>query len=222
VKIILQAITGSHAYGLNTPDSDIDRNGVFVLPTAGLLQITPPTETIVTAKPDSTLHEVGKFIRLALKCNPSIIELLYMEQYETLTWEGLLLINRRDCFLSTPYVRDAFGGYAIQQLHRLLNRNAEGKEGFSSQTIHRTEKHARHCFRLLRQGAELLRTGHLTVRLENPEEYFAIGKMVPAELKIKFEEEFARFKEIDSVLPNQPDRESIELVLAKIRRAHYA
>ena len=30
--ILLESISGSHAYGLNTPTSDVDVRGVFILP----------------------------------------------------------------------------------------------------------------------------------------------------------------------------------------------
>jgi predicted nucleotidyltransferase len=80
VTILLQAVTGSVAYGLETDASDIDRHGVFLIPTRRLLGIFPPELTLVTTAPDSTSHEVGKFVRLAAKANPTVLDLLFLEE----------------------------------------------------------------------------------------------------------------------------------------------
>src|SRR3712207_6802639 len=77
-EIILQGIVGSTAYGLAREGSDVDRLGVFVTPTEELFYIAAPRQTIVTHKPDQTLHEIGKYVSLALKCNPTILELMWL------------------------------------------------------------------------------------------------------------------------------------------------
>jgi len=95
-QIILEGIVGSTAYGLTTPESDIDKLGIYIQPTEdfyGLKLWTEKDFSIVTTNPDRTLHELGKFCRLALKCNPTITELLWIpEELITLhTPEGILL-----------------------------------------------------------------------------------------------------------------------------------
>jgi len=69
-SIVLEGITGSTAYGLATPDSDVDKHGVYQAPTRAVLGLFPPKETVVTNDPDITHHELAKFIRLAAKANP--------------------------------------------------------------------------------------------------------------------------------------------------------
>jgi predicted nucleotidyltransferase len=170
IAIILQAITGSVAYGLATEHSDIDRHGIYLAPTRQLLGISPPEQTIVTTRPDSTFHEVGKFVLLATKANPTILEQLFLDRYEVLHPAGQLLIDHRHLFLSTR-VRYSHGKYAMSQVRQLQARG----DKFSSATRNRTAKHARHCFRLLQQGRQLLETGTLSVRVDNREELFAIG-----------------------------------------------
>lgn len=215
MKVILEGVTGSMAYGLNTSNSDVDLRGVYVAPTRDILSLKSPPEVVDRTKPDSTHYEVGKFMRLALKCNPNIIEMLYLTVYTQLTWEGLLLIENRDKFLSKA-VYDSYAGYSISQAHK-LNSRAYSELG----RHHRHEKHARHCFRLLKQGRQLLETGTLTVMVDNREELFEIGMLDVDALVTKFEEEFKSFKTIKSVLPDKPDEEAVNRVLLEIRDANY-
>ena len=206
-KIILKAIVGSRAYGLDTPESDTDVMGIFVVPTKQILGIYGITETIVRHNPDETFHEVGKFVHLALKGNPTILELLFADQYLTLTEEGKLLIANRKSFLSNVIFK-TYAGYALSQAHRLKKRGDD---------FVRYSKHARHCFRLLQQGRELLETGELHLKVKNRDELFEIGKLPPDKLLKKFEKELKRFDQIKSVLPDKPDYDRINDVLLQIR-----
>jgi len=210
-KIILEAIVGSRAYGLDTENSDKDVMGIYVAPTQEVLGIHNIKETIHKTKPDVTYHEVGKFISLAMKCNPTILELLFMEGYLKQTPEGLLLIHHRKAFLS-KIVYKSYGGYAISQARKL---NAKGS--FPSKVKNRYAKHARHVYRLLDQGKQLLETGTLNVKVNNRDELFAIGKLPVYELITKFEKEFKEFDQIATTLPDKPDYETINKILLEIR-----
>ena len=124
---ILGGIVGSTAYGLNGPDSDVDRMTFAAAPTAtfhGLHAPTGRSATRVTHEPDSVTHEIGKACALMLQCNPSVIEMLWLpdELYETSTDLGRELIEIRSAFLSRQNVRNAYMGYATQQFKRLRNR----------------------------------------------------------------------------------------------------
>lgn len=217
MRRILEAIVGSQAYGLDTEDSDVDRRGVFVLPASELLGLHPIVDTVDHTDPDWVLYEVAKFIRLALKGNPSIVELLFMDPYEVLEPEGRMLIENRAALLSEPAVRAAFGGYAMAQARKLLKRESEGRQGFGPRTKNRYAKHARHLFRLLGQGRELLETGVMTVRVPNRDELFAVGELPSEELMARFEREMESYNEVASVLPAQPDLDRANEVLLAIR-----
>lgn len=219
MKMILEGVTGSRAYGLDTEFSDTDMKGVMVAPTSEVLGLRKPKETIVRTNPDVTYYEVEKFINLALKCNPTVLELLFLDGYTQLTAEGHWLVDSRYKFLSST-VYMTYGGYALSQARRLEQRDAEGKEGFDSAVKNRYAKHARHCFRLLQQGKELLETGDLTVRVDNRDELFEIGELPVKELVARFEAEFEKFNAIKSVLPDKPDFEAINKLLLEIRRVN--
>jgi uncharacterized protein len=169
--------------------------------------------------PDATYHEAGKYISLLLKCNPTVTELLWLEAYETFTHLGAELVSIRKSFLSQAYVRNAYLGYATQQFRRLENR---GDGSFSADTRKRTAKHARHLLRLLNQGASLYRTGHLSVRLDNPGIYRDFGERVAggdldaARTVLGITEE--SFASARSPLPEHPDEERAEKFLLQVRR----
>lgn len=221
MDIILSGIVGSTAYGLSREGSDVDRLGIFVAPTLAVagLDWSSHKETVVTTKPDSTFHEAGKFLRLALACNPTILELLFLpdDLYETVTSEGGEVIDARNAFLWEKGVRNAYGGYARQQAQRLANRD-DGT--FSSDTRNRTVKHARHILRLLRQGRALLETGHLNVAVDNPEDYWAFGDMTTGQMIDIYQREDALFQQSRSVLPSEPDRAGVAELLRLIRHNH--
>lgn len=223
-RVILSAVVGSTAYGLAHEGSDEDRLGVYVAGNDHVLGLDGHkvvSNSHVTTNPDRALHEVGKFVSLALKCNPTILELLWAD-HETRTPEGQLLVDTRQAFLAAPLVRAAYGGYAMQQAKRLLGRHADGKEGFNSDLRKRTEKHGRHCYRLLLMGQELLATGSLTLDVSaSRDRIFEVGRLAaadPAAFEVVFDTEIAAMDTISSVLPDTNDRDAANRALLRIRK----
>lgn len=222
--VLLSGIVGSTAYGLARAGSDVDRLGVFAAPTQELHGLHPPKETHVTTAPDSALHEVAKWCRLALGGNPTVMELVWLpdELYEVRTPLGDELIGLRAAFLSAPRVRAAYLGYAAQQFRRLSGRD-EG--ALTAHARRRTAKHARHLKRLCGQGLELYATGRLTIRVEDPDAHHRFGEQVAADPSValallrRYEDAFDATR---SVLPEQPDEATVEAWLRRVRAHHYA
>lgn len=223
---LLRAVVGSHAYGLNHEGSDVDRMGFAAAPTEAFHGLKPPVghpATRVTIAPDSTLHEIGKACALMLKCNPSVVEVLWLPDYEVLTPLAEDLLEIRDAFLHRRGVRNAYLGYATGQFKRLRNRE-DGT--FSSDTRNRTAKHARHIWRLLIQAQELHALGSLTVRLAPYQVDLcrAFGDAVvndpvqglkDAELMLRVTEQM--FDDIRGRLPDAPDEDKVEQYLRHVR-----
>lgn len=213
-NVLLSGVVGSTAYGLAGPGSDIDRLGVFAVPTIELHGLRRPAESIVRHDPDVTLHEAAKFCRLALSCNPTAMELLWLTDFEVRTPLGTDLIAIRTSFLSAPRVRDAFLGYADQQFTRLANKGVD----------RRTAKHARHLLRLVDQGLALYETGVLTIRLTDPQRYLDFGERVAADPEYArpvLEDARQRFAYATTVLPDQPDEKPAEHWLRRVRAFYY-
>ena len=219
-KLILFGLAGSQAYGLAGPDSDEDMRGVFVYPTTdilGLGRFCGP-QTTENKELDIVLHEVGKFVHLALAANPSILEQLFFEDYHELTAEGEMLVAARPYFLSQK-IRQTYGGYATQQYKRLVQREQEGRVGFGPKTSKRREKHARHLARLLLQGQQLLATGELTLKLDKTQRKFVrrAERLNTFDLGELFADQMALLDAIDSPLPKETDYEAVNEILLDIR-----
>lgn len=220
VNIILQGVVGSTAYGLSTPDSDVDRAGIFQRPVSELIGFKVPRETIVEHEPgDRQLQELGKFMRLAAKANPTIMELLWLPEYEILSPEGEVLIANREAFLSQR-LRTTYVGYVKSQLGRLLKRG-----DFSSDLKKRTEKHGRHCARLLVQAHHALVEGEIRVRLseEEAEDCRFAGQLAAGDPEGFAEGIRARIRRLDdtpSSLPEHPDEELLNYLLVLLRMKH--
>jgi predicted nucleotidyltransferase len=222
-NVLLAGVVGSTAYGLAHSGSDVDRLGIFAAPTLDLVGLSRPKDSLVTTAPDRTLHEAGKWCGLALNGNPTVVELLWLpdDLYETRTPLGDQLIGIRKAFLSAPRVRNAYLGYATQQFHRLVQR---GDGSFSADTRKRTAKHARHLARLLWQGRALYESGHLPIRVEDPERFHEFGERVAGgdtriaqDLLSATEEVFDTAR---TPLPDTPDRATVEAWLRQVRIAH--
>lgn len=220
-NIILEGVTGSVAYGLNTASSDIDLKGIYILPTREVLKMgfDQKHTTIDGTDPDVVYHEVGKFMKLVVSGNPTVTELLYLNEYTELSPIGQMLIDNRDAFLSTKAVMNAYRGYAFSQAKRLNNRTEQGMGGYDSSLKNRFAKHTRHCLRLLMQAKQLLETGTLDVRVtpEQREYLFAMGEKSASEVVDEFMRQDAEFENIVSVLPDEPDYERLNELLYSIR-----
>lgn len=220
--LLLSGIVGSTAYGLAHEGSDVDRLGVFAAPTDAFHGLHRPAESVVTSKPDQTLHEAAKWCRLALGSNPTVLELVWLPEalYEVRTPLGDELLGMRSAFLSEKGVRNSYLGYATQQLRKLRER---GDGTFSSDTRNRSLKHARHLCRLIEMGVELHQTGRLTIRVADPAvirstaERIIMDPSVGERLIAAAEEKFDR----PGVLPDAPDEAAAEAWLHRVRAAFY-
>lgn len=121
---IYLTIHGSHAYGLSRPDSDIDIRGIATPPKSVLLGILDNFEQAEFSDPyDCVIFDIRKFIKLALNCNPNVIELLFTEPECHIIREPVFekLFDIRNEFISKK-ARYTFAGYARAQLLK-INRH---------------------------------------------------------------------------------------------------
>lgn len=224
-EVLLQGIVGSTAYGFATEDSDVDRLGMYAAPTDLFFGLGKPQESYVTTNPDFTLHEAQKWCRLALKCNPTAMELAWLpdDLYDVKTELGEELIAIRHSFLSAGAVRNSYLGYATQQLLKLKNTTLKMDSHESRETIRdRRHKHARHLVRLLLQGRELHTEGTVTIRLPHPDWVVSTANLIVSDPK--FGDWLLKATELEfdkpSVLPSEPGTDIVEAWLHKVRRAY--
>lgn len=119
--LLLDAVSGSQAYGTNTPESDEDFRGIFVMPAsfhAGLEDI----KQISDAKEDQQFFELTRFIELLTKNNPTALELLFTPQDCIRYKHPAFDLIPREAFLS-KLCEQSFAGYAVAQIKKARGLN---------------------------------------------------------------------------------------------------
>jgi len=76
-RVILRCVIGSRAYGLETQTSDTDYRGVYLPPTQAYWSLTSVPEQLECDSTQEAYWELKKFLVLALKANPNVLECLY-------------------------------------------------------------------------------------------------------------------------------------------------
>lgn len=218
-------VAGSTAYGLNTPDSDEDIVGGYIIPTDRILGLKNFQETVVRHEPDATYHEIKKLIHLACKGNPNVMEFGEIYKIPALVKTApkneliLELFSRWSELFMSRYVFRAYQGYAMSQFKKLeTDLRNQGEIRW---------KHACHLLRLLWSGAYCLRTGQVVVRprdfsedvhnklMEVRHGVWTLKQLVDYrhQLETEFQEAFDNCK-----LPEQANFEEAHKLLVEIRK----
>jgi hypothetical protein len=212
--ILYRCVVGSRAYGLDGEDSDTDRRGIYLAPADLQWSLFGAPEQFEDNGAQSCYWELQKFLTMALKANPNILECLYSPLPEKQTALGTELLEMRGSFLS-QMIFQTFNGYALSQFKKIEQdqRNQGGVRW----------KHAMHLLRLLISGAAALREGRVLVRVETHREQLLAVKNggVPwaevdswrRDLHADFERALAQ-----TCLPERPDYEAANAFLIKARR----
>ena len=212
--VIYRCVVGSRAYGLDNDESDTDRRGVYLAPAELQWSLFGPPEQFEDNATQSCFWELQKFLIMALKANPNVLECLYSPMVEKATPLGEELLVLRQGFLS-QMIFQTFNGYALSQFKKMeqdLRNRGEVRC-----------KHSMHLLRLLLTGAAALREGCVPVQVEAHRERLLAVKRgeVPwaevdawrKELHHDFERALAETK-----LPERPDYEAANRFLIKARR----
>lgn len=131
--VVLRGVCGSRAYGLHRPDSDFDRVAVAVAPPQAFLGVYDPDlsswHKAVEGGDDITVHELRKFCNLVLACNPTVTELLWLDEdgYDVVEPVGRWLLEHRGELSCARGVKNAYLGYATSQLKQ-VHGNVRGDE----------------------------------------------------------------------------------------------
>ena len=123
-SIIFEQISGSKSYGTDTPESDTDIRGLFILPRDWHLSIFNPPAEITIDKQDIKYYELKKFITLASEVNPNIVEMLFPpdECIRVMTPVMKKLLDHRSLFISKKAFH-TFLGYSFSQISKAKSAN---------------------------------------------------------------------------------------------------
>lgn len=160
LSVCLLVLSGSKAYGIEVEGSDDDYVGIFVPSFRDFLSLRGSgPETHAGNEPDFTIHEIGKFCRLALKGNPAILETLWNPNVLHRTQIGDDLLRLKKSFLHRGSL-DVYVDYAEAQLKKMV----KGK-GLHAKGGTYNGKYGAHLIRLLHSGLDLAETAEVTVRV---------------------------------------------------------
>ena len=212
--IIYRCIVGSRAYGLDPDGSDTDRRGIYLPPAALQWSLAGAPEQIEDAASQECYWELKKFLLLALRANPNILECLFTPLVEESSKMADALLAKRAAFLS-KLVYQTYNGYVLSQF-KLLERDLRTEAGIKW-------KHAMHLIRLLLQGIGVLGQAHVPVQVaEHRTELLAVrdGQVPWAEVnqwRLALHRDFDRALAHTS-LPDAPNYAEVDRLLVWARR----
>ena len=84
-RVIFRCVVGSRAFGLDTEESDTDRRGIYLPPAELHWSLYGVPEQLENDEKEECYWELKKFLVMALKGNPNILECLYtpLVEYST-------------------------------------------------------------------------------------------------------------------------------------------
>ena len=212
--VIYRCVVGSRAYGLSREKSDTDLRGIYLPPADLHWSLAGVPEQLENRETDEVYWELQKFVALALKANPNVLECLYTPIVDHATPPAKELLAMRSAFVSRM-VYQTYNGYAMSQFQKMQRHHERTGEP--------NLKHAMHLIRLLLSGVAALRTGEIQVDVsEYRESLLAIrrGELSAAGID---EWRLALHREFDEALtrtrlPEMPDYERANAFLIRARR----
>lgn len=123
-SLLFECISGSHAYGTATPESDLDLRGVYAVPAVDYLSLRTPMNQVADERNDIVYYSARRVVELLAAANPNVLELLYAPD-DCVRWRSdafELLLARRDDFISRQCVQSLVG-YAVGQVKKARGQN---------------------------------------------------------------------------------------------------
>jgi predicted nucleotidyltransferase len=244
-----ETVMGSVAYGVSTDTSDFDVYGFCIPPKemvfphlAGEIPgfgrqiqrfevfqqhhvLDPQALGGKGRSYDLSVYSVVKYFQLCMENNPNMLDSLFTPDRCVLhmTPVGQMVRENRRLFLHKG-VWHKFKGYAYAQVHKMKNKEPEGKRRELVEKYGYDVKFAYHVVRLLNEVEQLLTEGDLDLE-RNREQLKSIRRGEWSEHDV-----YAYFtskeKELEtaytnSKLPHSPDEKRIKQLLLDVLEQHY-
>lgn len=178
--VVLDLIAGSHLYGTNTPESDVDLRGVVLPKPEEIIGLARFEQQEKHGGEDTLYYSLPRYIQLLLKGNPNVMEWMHADKNDYLVWGKIPaeLWANRDRFLSKKLGLAALGylnGMTKNMHFGGPTRDLGAKRKALVEKYHYDTKNAGHAVRMAREIAELFETGIFNVkRTKDREELIAI------------------------------------------------
>ncbi|MGB7343593.1 MAG: nucleotidyltransferase domain-containing protein [Pirellulaceae bacterium] len=214
-RVIFRCVIGSRAYGLEDDASDTDRRGIYLPPAELNWSLYGVPEQLENDESQEVYWELQKFLVLALKANPNVLECLYSPIVEHCTPLGEELLAMREAFLS-KLLFQTFSGYVASQFKKMQTdiRN-QGRVKW---------KHVMHLIRLLLSGTHAM--AHQTITVDVGEYRERLLSIKHGEMPFNEADQWrtALQKQFESAfkitrLPDRPNYDRVNEFLVNARRA---
>src|SRR5690606_29142114 len=232
---LMLTLTGSHAYGLNTPTSDYDYLAVVLPPFARYYGLSPwtdfcPEAATVPEGLDIKVYSLRKYVELLRKGNFNIVETLFFnpEAYYTTSPLFRPLFDVRNEFLTQNLITSILG-YARAEIKRLEAQELNKDSGARRRELYETHgydpKAVGRLVHLLLVAEGILETGVMRPNMPEHKEMLLEIKsgMWPwADVSIISNKLFSRIKQMDeSGLPKQVSTDLCNDILFTIQAKYY-
>jgi hypothetical protein len=205
---ILSTVVGSHAYGLATNASDVDRRGVFVVPADRFWRFGEPPASLEGPRPEELNWELGRFCELALRSNPTVLEVFVSDRVEVMTPLGEELRALLPHVLSRRVAQSYLRATSAQLVRARAAETTRWKQ-------------VMHSLRLLIVCRDLLRDGVLSIdATAQRERLLAVraGELGWPEVRAWADGLRAEIDRTEGPLPEEPDTAVVEEWLVSVRR----
>jgi len=173
-------LSGSHAYGFPSSESDYDLRGAYIAKTNELLSLRKPPETIEKrdTRMQLVLHELEKTLHLLLSPSGYIFEQIH-SPYPVLESKPFKQLKQLSKFVVCKALHNHYSGFALSIYKKA--RTAEWAD----------IKEDLYLMRVLMTGITLLETGRVVVNLPELNKKFKLD-VVPQLIKLREQSETAR------------------------------
>ena len=125
-RLLYEYVAGSHLYGLNNEDSDVDTKGLFYCSKEVIMGLGSDYQGLVSdERNDNAWFEIGNYCNLLLKSNPTVLEALFVPEDKIITPPSdiiMPLFENRDQFVTKQCFKP-FISFAVEQIHKARGLN---------------------------------------------------------------------------------------------------
>lgn len=177
MQILCELVGGSHLYGLSTPDSDIDKRGVFINTEPSKILGLSRKEVIKESDEDSVYFELCHFLSSLKKTNTQMVELLFapLESFTQLSDEFREIKENKFSLIDSDLFYKSLLGYIYNE-KRLANGervgNLGGKRKAMIEKFGFSPKNFSHLFRLSFCGTTFFEKDYYPVSLFSENKFF--------------------------------------------------
>lgn len=172
MKTIAKLLGGSHLYGLNTPDSDIDERYIYAYDDVPNIIGLDKNECVDSRNGDQDVlgYEVRRYLSLLRKTNSQAVEFLYApDSAFSILEEPFKLIRENKHKLIDPNrFYASLKGYIYSELRLAVGERTGRLGGKRKEQLDKygfSPKNFAHLLRLCRSGARFFKTGEFPVNI---------------------------------------------------------